>query len=47
MKRKGLAALCGAILIVLSPVLVFSQTHFYQGKSITVIQSRSPGVWEI
>ena len=43
MKREGLAAFFGAILIVLSPVMAFAQTHFYQGKSITVIQSRSPG----
>jgi len=43
MKRKGIAAFCGAILIMLPPVMAFAQTHFYQGKSITVIQSRSPG----
>jgi tripartite-type tricarboxylate transporter receptor subunit TctC len=43
MKRKGIAAFCGAVVILLSPVLASSQTPFYQGKTITVIQSRSPG----
>jgi tripartite-type tricarboxylate transporter receptor subunit TctC len=43
MKRKGVAAFFGAIVILLSPVLAFSQTPFYQGKNITVIQSRNPG----
>jgi tripartite-type tricarboxylate transporter receptor subunit TctC len=43
MKRNDVAAFFGAIVILLSPVLSFSQTPFYQGKTITVIQSRSPG----
>jgi tripartite-type tricarboxylate transporter receptor subunit TctC len=43
MKRNDVAAFFGAIVILLSPVLAFSQTPFYQGKTITVIQSRSPG----
>src|ERR671923_29128 len=35
----GLGALC----ICLLPTLVFSQTPFYQGKTVTIIQGRDPG----
>src|SRR5688572_1786767 len=43
MNGERLVALCGAVFIFFAPVAAFSQAPFYQGKTITVIQSRSPG----
>lgn len=33
----------GALWICLFPTVVFSQTHFYEGKTVTIIQGREPG----
>jgi tripartite-type tricarboxylate transporter receptor subunit TctC len=43
MGRKRLVAICATVFIFLAPVAAFSQAPFYQGKTITVIQSRDPG----
>src|SRR5262245_4863176 len=45
MRRNGLIAEFARItgFLLFSPVLAFSQTHFYQGKTITLLQSTQAG----
>ena len=42
-KRLAMHIIFGTVFIFLFPVPAFSQTPFYQGKTITLIRGSTPG----